>query len=277
MQIDRVAEDVYVMISDLYAQVTSTIVLDTDVAVVIDTLPFPSETHQILSFLDDKVGSGALAYVIFSHHHAEHVLGACLLGGEVVAHDRCARLLASEGPSMLAAARQTSPALAEVELRLPSMSFKHEMHIHVGWHHMHLFQAPGHSEDGIAVYLEEEKILVAGDALMSIPYLVGGDPEQLKATLRGFLELEPDFVVQGHGRVLLRGEVEEAVEASCDYIDAIVEQVSALVEQGASPEKLREIDIETCGMSHIQLDGLAPKLHLNNLVDLYKRFSDDVA
>ena len=65
MQIDRVAEDVYVMISDLYAQVTSTIVLDTGVAVVIDTLPFPSETRQILSFLDDKVGAGALAYVIF--------------------------------------------------------------------------------------------------------------------------------------------------------------------------------------------------------------------
>jgi len=274
VHVDRVAEDVYVMVSDLYAQVTSTVVLDTDVAVVIDTLPFPSETRQILSFLDERVGADAIAYVVLTHHHADHVFGAYLLGGEVVAHDRCAELLASEGPGMLATARQTNPALAEVELRLPSMSFEKELHIHVGWHHMHLFGAPGHSEDGIAVYLEEEKILVAGDALMAIPYVVGGDPEQLKATLRGFVTLEPDFVVQGHGRVLLRGEVEDAVEASCDYIDAIVERVSALVEQGAPPEQLREIDIETCGVARIRLDGLAPRLHLNNLVDLYKRFAE---
>ncbi|MGC9360508.1 MAG: MBL fold metallo-hydrolase [Anaerolineae bacterium] len=273
MHIDRVAEDVYVMVSDLYAQVTSTVILDTDVAVVIDTLPFPSETRQILSFLEKRVGSDALAYVVFSHHHADHVFGAYLLGGEIVAHDRCAELLASEGPGMLATAQKANPALAEVELRLPSMSFENEMHIHVGWHHMHLFRAPGHSEDGIAVYLEEEKILVAGDAMMAVPYVVGGDPEQLKATLRGFVELEPDFVVQGHGRVLLRGEVKDAVETSCDYIDAIVEQVSALVERGDSPERLRDIDIETCGMARILLDGLAPKLHLNNLVDLYKRFT----
>lgn len=277
MQIDRVAEDVYVMVSDLYAQVTSTIVLDTDVAVVIDTLPFPFETRQILAFLDEKVGVDALAYVILTHHHADHVFGAYLLGGEAVAHDCCAKLLASQGPSMLATARQTNPALSEVELRLPSMSFRRSMHIHVGWHHMHLFHAPGHSADGIAVYLEEEKILVAGDALMAIPYIVGGDPEQLQTTLRGFVELEPDFVVQGHGRVLLRGEVEEAVEASCDYIDAIVERVSALVQQGAPPEKLREIDIESCGMSRIGLDGLASRLHLNNLVDLYKRLAGDAA
>jgi len=277
VQIDRVAEDVYVMVSNLYAQVTSTVVLDADVAVVIDTPPFPSETRQVLAFLDEKVGADALAYVILSHHHADHVFGAYLLGGEVVAHDRCAKLLASQGPSMLATARQTNPVLAEVELRLPSMSFERHMHIHVGWHHMHLFHAPGHSEDGIAVYLEEEKILVAGDALMSIPYLVGGDPEQLQATLHSFVELEPDFVVQGHGRVLLRGEVEEAVAASCNYIDTVVERVSALVQRGDPPEKLREIDIESCGVSHIQLDGLVTRLHLNNLVDLYKRLAGDVA
>jgi cyclase len=273
VHVDRVAEDVYVMVSDLYAQVTSTVVLDTDVAVVIDTLPFPSETRQILSFVEERVGTGTLGYVILTHHHADHVFGAYLLGGEVVAHDRCAELLASEGPGMLATARQTNPALAEVELRLPSMSFEKEMHIHVGWHHMRLFEAPGHSEDGAAVYLEEEKILIAGDALMAMPYVVGGDPEQLKATLRSFLRLEPDFVVQGHGRVLLRGEVEEAVEASCDYIDAIVERVSALVQQGGPPERLREIDVEACGMDRIRLDGLAPRLHLNNLVDLYRRFT----
>ena len=70
------------------------------------------------------------------------------------------------------------------------------------------------------------------------------------------------------------GEVEDAVDASCDYIDAIVERVSALVEQGAPPERLREIDIETCGVARIRLDGLAPRLHLNNLVDLYKRFAE---
>ena len=277
MQIDRVAEDVYVMVSDLYAQVTSTIVLDTDVAVVIDTLPFPSETRQILAFLEEHVGAHALAYVVLTHHHADHVFGAGLLGGEVIAHDACAKLMATQGPSMLATARQTNPALAEVELRLPSISFRQSMHLHVGWHHLSLFHAPGHSADGIAVFLEEEKILVAGDALMSIPYLVGGDPEQLKATLQSFVAYEPDFVEQGHGRVLLRGEVEEAVEASCTYIDAIVERVSALVQEGAPPERLREIDVEACGIPRIALDGLVARLHLNNLVDLYKRYATDSA
>jgi len=53
--------------------------------------------------------------------------------------------------------------------------------------------------------------------------------------------------------------------------------VSTLVQQGEPPEKLREIDIESCGISRISLDGLAPRLHLNNLVDLYKRFLEEGA
>lgn len=276
MRLDRVAEDIFIFISDFYVQVTATVLLTSQGAIVIDTLPLPSETRQLLSFIEDRIGPNAVRYVINSHHHADHVYGNYLFrGAEIIAHDACRDILSRLGPSSLEQAKRNIPALAEVELRLPDMTFQKELHLHLGHRHLRLFHTPGHTPDGLSVFVVEEKVLVAGDAVMPVPHIVSGDYLQLSDSLAALKALKPAFIVQGHGDVLLRGEIDEELEGSINYLAMIVKKVSQLIQRGDPPQKLRDLDIESCGKSRIPLDGLVSRLHLDNLVSLYKSLSQE--
>ena len=274
MKIDRIAEDIFVMMSERYAQVTATALLTSEGAIVVDTLPFPSEGRQIAAFIDDKLGPGRVRYVINTHHHADHVYGTFLFeDAEVVAHDRCRVLLEHLGQSALDRARIETPELAEVELRLPGMTFSKQLHIHVGHRHLHLIHTPGHTADAIIAFVVDEKAVIAGDTMMPVPHIVRGDWRQLIESLKLIKSLRPNFVVQGHGEILLRGEVDENINSSIQYLNCIVSKVQEAVDAGAPPESLREIDIEACSKSRIPLDGLVTRLHNANLIALYREFS----
>ncbi len=275
MRIDRVAEDIHVFISGIYAQVTATVLTTPAGAIVVDTLPLPVESRQIVSFIESQLGPNSVRYVILTHHHADHVYGAYLFPeAEVIAHDRSRDILARVGQASLERARRDTPSLAEVSLRLPDITFSKEMYIHLAHRDLHLFHSPGNSPDGISIMVADEKVLIAGDTVMPVPHIARGDYVQLIETLEGVKELQPGFVVQGHGDVLLRGEVDESVDSSIHYLRAIVERVQELVRKGAPPQQLRQIDIEECGKSRIPLDGLVSRLHLDNLVALYRAFRE---
>jgi cyclase len=276
LRLDRVAEDIFIFVSDFYVQVTATVLITPQGAIVIDTMPLPSETRQILAFIEDRVGPNAVRYVINSHHHADHVYGNYLFAGaEIIAHDICRDTLARLGPSSLEQAKRNVPALAEVELRLPDITFQKELHLHLGHRHLRLFHTPGHTPDGISVFVVEEKVLIAGDAVMPVPHIVSGNYLQLSDSLAAIKALKPAFIVQGHGDVLLRGEIDEELEGSINYLSTIVKRVNQVIQRGDPPQKLRDIDIESCGKSRIPLDGLVSRLHLDNLVSLYKALSQE--
>ncbi|MHB1296413.1 MAG: MBL fold metallo-hydrolase [Anaerolineae bacterium] len=270
MRLDRVAEDIYIFISSVYAHVSATALFTPDGVIVIDTLPFPAETRQLASFIDQKAGPDQTRYVIHTHHHADHVYGTYMFeGAEIIAHESSRPMLEVRGQASLAQAKRDTPALAEVELRLPTITFGNEMHLHLGHRHLRLLHTPGHSGDGISVFVVEEKVLIAGDAVMPVPYIARGNLQQMMSTLTLIKSLKPSFIVQGHGDVLLRGEVDETIDSSIRYLQIIAARVRRLVEQGEPPQKLKEIDIEACGKSRVPLDGLVSKLHQDNLQALY--------
>jgi len=272
VRVDRVEEDIYVFVSSLYAQVTATVMLTPQGAILVDTMPFPTETREIAAFIEEHLGPDAVRYVINTHHHADHVFGNYLFpSAQVIAHDTCREMMERSGRAGLARAKRESPALAEVELRLPDMTFEKQMHLRLGHQHMRLFHTPGHSPDALGVFVLGDKVLIAGDTVMPVPYIVSGSVDGTRRVLQSLRALKPDFLVQGHGDVLLRGEVEETIDASLTYLDCAVSQVSELVARGAPPEAVREIDIESCGLSRIPLDGLVSRLHTDNLTALYRQ------
>ncbi|MHB0859343.1 MAG: MBL fold metallo-hydrolase [Anaerolineae bacterium] len=271
VRLDRVAEDIFIFISSAYAHVSATVLFTPDGVVVVDTLPFPAESRQLVSFIDQRVGPDQTRYVIHTHHHADHVYGTYMFeGAEIIAHDNGRSVLEARGQASLAQAKRDVPALAEVELRLPTITFQREMHLHLGHRHLRLMHTPGHSSDGISVFVVEEKVLIAGDAVMPVPYIARGSYQQMIATLTRIKALKPAFIVQGHGDVLLRGEVDETIDSSITYLHAIAARVRLLVERGEPAEKLKDIDIEACGKSRVPLDGLVSNLHQDNLLALYK-------
>lgn len=78
-------------------------------------------------------------------------------------------------------------------------------------------------------------------------------------------------IVQGHGEVLLRGEISETIESSVRYLDTITQCVADAIGEGTSMQELTTLDIEQCGKSRIPLNGLVQQLHQGNLKKLYEQ------
>lgn len=267
---ERIADDIYVFTSRQYAQVTAGAIMTKDGVVLIDTLYFPEETQAMKEFLETRLGH-RIRYVINTHYHADHTQGTCLFPrARIFSHAMCRQLLDTVGRQGLAEAKSQTPELESAEIILPGYTFEEgEVAIHIGDKVLRLVHMPGHSPDLIGVFVEGQRILFASDNMMPVPTIFDGSFNDLKASLHHMLQMEPDTVVQGHGEVILRGEVVSVIESNLDYLESIRSEVQHVIDAGDSMEVLQEIDIESCGKSRIPLNGLVTELHHANLVRLY--------
>jgi glyoxylase-like metal-dependent hydrolase (beta-lactamase superfamily II) len=176
------------------------------------------------------------------------------------------------GGRRLTEAKRQTPGLSEVELCLPNITFERDMYVHLGERSLYLTPLPGHTIDCIGVFIEGDKILFAGDAMLPVPHVAWGETETSARSLQTIRTLKPDTVIQGHGQLLLRGELAIEIESSLEYLDCIKEKVQRLLHKGASEADIAAIDIEDCGKSRVPLDGLVRQMHRHNLLALYDRF-----
>ncbi len=274
MRKERVTENVYVFTSEAYAQVNAGAIVTSEGTVVIDTLPFPRETREMIEFLRGESPRG-IRYVVNTHHHADHVYGNYLFQeADIISSERCREIMRKSGEKNLAEAKAQTPELAEVSLRLPNIAFPDKMSLFLGDRVMRLMTLPGHTLDGIGVYVEGDKILFSGDAVMPLPYIFWGDRAIMQETLRGLREMNLENIVQGHGDVLLKGEIDESLDAAIAYLECIYERVKAKIAARTSKERLvNEVTLESCGFSPIALDGLVKQLHRSNLLRVYQNLT----
>jgi cyclase len=272
MQRERISDDIFVFTSGLYAQVTAGAVLTSEGAVIIDTLPFPSEAQQIADFISKRSSSG-IRYVILTHYHADHTYGAYLFhNAQVVSHALCRDWIVQYGVAGLEEARAQTPDLADAKIRAPDVVFEgSEMSLRMGNKTLQLLHSPGHTQDSIVVHVKEDRILFAADTVMPVPYIVDGDPKSFVESLRMIRALSLENVVQGHGEVVLRGEINETIDSSVRYLETIQTKVAKAIAADKPREAMREISIESCGKSRIPLNGLVQQLHTANLLSLYDR------
>jgi len=266
MHRERVSENVYWFQSDVYAQVTAGVVAGPQWAVVIDTLALPDETLGMREFIEHEL-SVPVRYVINTHYHADHTWGNCFFpGATIIAHARCRELLIERGIPSLEEASKQNVALKQVKIVLPQMTFSEgEMSLRVGKKNLNILPAMGHSNDGIAVLVEEDRVLFAGDAFMPVPYIVDGNVDDVVASLKRFGRMGLENIVQGHGDIILRGEIEASIKENLSYISAIKKAVRTASRRKAALEFLEGVSIEDCGKSRVHLGGLANSLHERNL------------
>jgi len=271
MQRERVSENVYWFQSDIYAQVTAGAVTGPQWAVLIDTLALPEETLEMRSFIEEQLNV-PVRYIINTHYHADHTWGNGFFpGATVIAHSNCRALMAERGAAALESARRQNAAFKQVKIVLPNLTFDSGMlTLKIGKKNLILAPTPGHSRDGISVLVEEDRVLFAGDAFLPIPYIVDGEPDELAATMKQIGKMGLENIIQGHGDIILRGEIEEAVKNNLAYLAAVRKAVKAAARRRNPQDALATIDIESCGKSRILLGGLAEELHRRNVRALYK-------
>ena len=276
MHRERVSENVFWFQSEVYAQVTAGVIVGPQWAVVIDTLALPEETLGMREFIEHELGV-QVRYVINTHYHADHTWGNCFFpGATVIGHARCRELLIERGIPSLEGARKQNPNLRQVKIVPPHLTFASgELSMRVGKKNLVFSQSFGHSDDGISVLVEEDRVLFAGDAFMSLPYIVDGDIEDMLASIKRVGRMGLENIIQGHGDIILRGEIDAAVKENTNYLNNIKKAVKSAGKRKNVDEYLESITIEECGKSRVYLGGLAETLHRRNLRALYRQMNGE--
>lgn len=269
----RVADDTWVFTSRLYLEVNAGLVVTPEGGIVIDTLPFPSETRELIEFAE-RVCPAGIKYVINTISHADHVYGSCFFpDAELIAHERTRDYLAAEGERALREAQEQTPQLREVSIRLPKVVFNEGMLVRLGGKTVHIFHSPGPSPDVCAVHVREDKVLFASDLIMPVPYIASqsSNVDLYKRSLANLYEFNLESIVQGHGDILLRGEVTSSIDVSINYLNQIQALVERLLDEGATKHDLIQYDIEQFDRSRIPLGGMVQQFHNANLLYLWEQ------
>jgi glyoxylase-like metal-dependent hydrolase (beta-lactamase superfamily II) len=213
--------------------------------------------------------------VINTHYHADHTWGSCFFPGAIVISSAtCRQLLAEYGtPALEKAKAENQGMFRQTRIVLPQLTFsKGHLGLKVGKKTLTLVPLPGHSEDGIGVLIEEDRVLFSGDVLMPIPYLVDGDLDDMIASSRAIIAMGLENIVPGHGDIILRGEIEGTIHENLAYLEEIRKAVRKAGRRKYPLDLLEEVSVEDAGKSRVLLGGLAEDLHQRNLMALYKMF-----
>ena len=269
---ERIADNVYWFQSEIYAQVTAGAIVGSNWAVLVDTLAMPEETLEMRAYLEDTLGV-QVRYIINTIYHADHTFGNCFFPGAIViGHSLCRKLMAERNPTALKNVQDQNSVFDNVRIQLPDLTFDSgTLSLQIGKRHIKIFPTPGSSADGISVLVREDRVLFAGDAFLPLPTIVEGDLDQLTETIKNIGKMSLENIVQGHGDVILRGEIEQAVKNNINYLAAIRKIARTAAKRKDPQEVLEEATVEECGKSRVLLGGLVEGLHQRNLAVLYRQ------
>lgn len=266
---ERVSDNVYWFQSEVYAQVTAGTIVGPQWAVLIDTL-MPSETPRIRNFIESQL-MVPVKYIINTHHHADHSWGNCIFpNATIIGHQLCRDLMLEKSTSALAEAGQDNSLFRDICITPPHVTFSSgTLTLRIGKKQLQIFATPGHSVDSISVLLEDERILFSGDAFMPVPYFVGGDIDVMSQSISQIGNMGLENIVQGHGDIILRGEIEEVKNHNLEYLQTLQKIVRTAMRRRNPLEYISMQDIEDTGKRRVSLGGLAQDLHIRNLQWLY--------
>jgi glyoxylase-like metal-dependent hydrolase (beta-lactamase superfamily II) len=134
---------------------------------------------------------------------------------------------------------------------VPTLAFDRELDVDLGGREVRILHlGRGNTAGDAVVYLPRERILIAGDLLdHPVPYLGGGYPRELIATLEAMARLDFETLVPGHGKVL-RGKV--YLEQVIEFLRFVVTQVDHEIHRtGSGPRNLEAV--KKAVLSHAQV------------------------
>lgn len=219
--------------------------------VLVDTPALPGDIRDLSQRLR-SLSHPDIAYLIYTHEHFDHLIGGAHFTRRIVAHQDTVSEITYLKESLPKEVnrffpdiyRQHKEAFDSAEIVLPQITFERELTLHMGDRTLRLFHAGGHSAGSLAVHIPEDKVLFAGDNIVSDMPLV--TPTSL---FRGWIDflhmveaMDIDIIIPGHGVLCGR----EAATKTRVYFEAMRDRVMNLFDRGASQEEIiRETDLTT--------------------------------
>lgn len=191
------------------------IIIGRDGIVVIDTLISAKEAQRFINDIR-KISDKPIKYVINTHYHLDHTFGNSefvKLGAIIISHVNDDRSLRKSGESALQNAKMYGLSESDMEgtkIAYPQISFNNKLEIDLGDRKIELiYPGPSHTSGSILVYLPDNKILFAGDALFTDyhPYIADGDIKSWVKVLGYIMKMDVTTIIPGHGPVSTKKDI----------------------------------------------------------------------
>ncbi|WP_067482043.1 alkyl sulfatase dimerization domain-containing protein [Actinomadura hibisca] len=197
-----------------------------------------------------------LTTAFYSHGHIDHVMGMGPFDAEaerggglrpqVVAHeavrDRFDRYVLTAGYNSVINQRQFQlPDLRwPTEYRHPDVTFRDGLSVTRGELTFELFHAKGETDDAAVAWVPEHRLLLPGDLFIWLtpncgnPQKVQRYPREWAHALRRMAALGAEIMIPSHGAPVFGAErVHQALTETAEWLESIVEQTLALLNEGA--------------------------------------------
>ncbi|MHB8800567.1 MAG: MBL fold metallo-hydrolase [Thermoanaerobaculia bacterium] len=220
-------------------------ILGDGATLLVDPLVSPTYARELKRLLEAR-GAGPVRWIVTTHHHTDHSVGASVFaaeGAEVLAHPVAAGRMAAEQPALLAE-RRASPEVgalfADAVPARPTRLVSEPLELSVGGVRAIVRPCgPAHTAGDLKIDLPGLGVVVTGDLVSHRyhPNLEHADLDGWKSGLAELL-LEPGGTtfVPGHGAPGGR----EIVEAQVAWLDAAAEESRLGVPGGRNEEKAVE-------------------------------------
>jgi linear primary-alkylsulfatase len=271
-EVINVTDGVYVAVG--FGVANSIMIEGDDGLIIVDTMTTSEEAETVLAEFR-KISSKPVVAIIYTHNHADHILGATTFAKEgenvdIYAHDTTAyyidRIVNVIRPIIsIRGARMFGKNLNEeavenvglgpyfgfkpgikLETLRPTVTFKDTMETSIAGVKVELIHAPGETNDQIYIWLPEKRTLLPGDNFYkAFPnlYTIRGtcyrDVMQWAKSIDIIREKKPEYVVPSHSRPI-KGEG-RIFTIMTDYRDAIQyvhDQTIRGINQGLTPDEI---------------------------------------
>ena len=176
-------------------------------SMIIDPGADTKEIEDMLDTLDVK-----LKYIILTHCHADHIHGTQAIkdkyGGQILVHVKDEEGLHNNDISL-----SEYIGVSKIDLHADSRLNDEDL-IHLGDIEFKIFHTPGHTQGGICIYCEEEKMLFSGDTMFrgswgrtDLP--TGNFVDIINSITNKLMKLPKETIVYpGHGKSTRIGDEE---------------------------------------------------------------------
>src|SRR5262245_24870161 len=224
-EITKLADDVYLFRHQFH----QALFITTSEGVIV-TDPISAEAATWLKGEIKKLTDQAVRYVVYSHHHSDHITGGSVFADQAtfVSH---------------AAARGRIVDAADPTTPVPTVTFTDRMFIDLGGKHVELiYTGKNHSDNSLVVLLPQNRLLFAVDFIPveTVAYrtMRSDYPDDWIESLKRVEQLEFDTLVPGHGTIgrkehvgMFRGYLEDLRAAGLEQMKkgASLEEVKKTV------------------------------------------------
>lgn len=211
-EITKLADDVYLFRHQFH----QAIFITTPKGVIV-TDPINADAAAWLNAEIKKLTDQPVRYVIYSHHHNDHITGGSVFAGQAIFVSH-----ALARPNILQAADPTTP--------VPDLTFTDRLSIDLGGTQVELiYTGKNHSDNSVVMLLPQRKLLFAVDFIPveTVAYrtLKSDYPDEWIESLKKVEQLDFEVLVPGHGKIgrkdhvrLFRGYLEDLRAAVLEHV-----------------------------------------------------------